>query len=63
MEERNTASDLDEGPINGADHSSDPAWTPGTVVTEEEHWRAGLQNEIRPIVERCRRLRDRGLLD
>jgi hypothetical protein len=62
MDER-TTTDLAEGPLHGSDRSRDPIWTPRTVVTEEERWRAGLQNEIRPLVERCRRLRDRGLLD
>ena len=62
MDERNSTTDLAEGPSR-SDHSSDEAWSPGTVVTDEERWRAGLQNEIRPLVERCRRLRDRGLLD
>jgi hypothetical protein len=63
MDERNTATDLAEGPLHRSDRSRDPIWTPRTVVTEEERWRAGLHDEIRPLVERCQRLRDRGLLD
>jgi hypothetical protein len=64
MNERDTATTrMAEGPRRRNDPATDPTWTPGTLVTEEERWTAGLRNEVRPLVERCRRLRDRGLLD
>jgi hypothetical protein len=38
------------------------AWAP-IVLDDERHYRQQLAEEIRPLVEACRRLRDRGLLD
>ena len=49
---------LDRDP-SPADES---AWHP-IDLDEERRYRRQLAEEVRPLVEACRRLRDRGLLD
>jgi len=40
----------------------DEMWAPA-VVADERRYRERLHDDVRPLVDACRRLRERGLLD